>query len=229
VTTELADTALMRERFEDDGMIVLGRVLSDAEVEGVRESMVRFVETIVPELPPQVRDKIVRYEPDGRSVRSCYALDKVDPFFAELGHREDFVELVRSMTGWEPELYAVESFNKTAQAGTAVPMHQEAAFGGPDMLQAAHLWLAIDDATEANGPVRYWLGSHKQGMMPHAPEENGYLTCDERLADERATEVFTLVAPAGHGALHNSLIAHDSLPNRSSKPRLGIFCGYRKA
>jgi phytanoyl-CoA hydroxylase len=223
------DTSTLRESYREDGMVVLGKILDDDTLAAIHANAERYTRYVVPSLPERVRAKIVRYEADGESIRNFYSMDKVDAFFESLGNREQFLALVREIAGWEPELYTVETFNKTPRQGSKVSMHQESAFHGPDMLEIAHLWLAIDDATEENGPVRYWLGSHKLGMLPHHPDANGYLTCDEEVATAAASEIYTLLLPAGGVAMHNGLIAHDSLPNTSDKPRLAIFCGYRPA
>jgi hypothetical protein len=35
--------------------------------------------------------------------------------------------------------------------------------------------------------------------------------------------------PAGCAAIHSGLVIHDSPPNTSMQPRLGLLCGYRGA
>ena len=61
----------------------------------------------------------------------------------------------------EPVNLGVETFNKPARIGSAVPAHQDNAYfcqSPPDVLT---VWIAMDPVTEANGPVFYERGSHK--------------------------------------------------------------------
>lgn len=223
------DYATLGQAYRDEGMVTLGQALSADELEEVRDNVARYMERVVPKLPLEVRKKIVRFERDGSSVRSCYAMDVVDGYFAAFANREDIKDVIRAIAGWEPELYAVETFNKPAGVGSRVPMHQEVAFHLPDRRERSHFWLALNDVSEENGPVRFWLGSQLHDLLPHEPDADGYLTCDETAATANAKEIHSSIVPAGWATLHDGMIPHDSQPNRSSKPRLGLLCGYVQA
>jgi phytanoyl-CoA hydroxylase len=210
-------------------MITLGPVLHDEELQEARGEVERYMSRVVPKLPEGVCEKLVRFESDGTTIRSCYSMHVVDDFFASFANREEFKDVIRKIAGWEPEVYCVETFNKSGRVGASVPMHQEVAFHLPDMTERAHIWFALDEVSAENGPVRFWLGSQQHGLLPHEPDSNGYLTCDPEAATERARKIHTSIVPAGWATMHDGLIAHDSLPNLSADSRLGLLCGYSRA
>lgn len=220
----------LRAAYARDGVVVVDQVLDPDLLEEVRANIDRYCRFIVPRLPEEVRAKTVRFEPDGTSIRSIYYMDQVDEYFNALGNREDFKALVRGITGWEPELYVVETFNKYARVGTDAVAHQDVAYFRLEPKDMAHLWIAIDPATLHNGAIRYWLGSHKDGLLPHYKEPRfGYLQVRDEYADESAEDIFTAELSAGHAVVHSGLVVHDSPHNYSGVPRLGLLCGYRGA
>jgi ectoine hydroxylase-related dioxygenase (phytanoyl-CoA dioxygenase family) len=215
-------------RFAEDGALYAGEVLTPDELAEVRRNLDRYTRFVLPNLPDEIIRKTVRFEADGTSLRSCYFMDQIDEFFYELGHREDFKDLLRRVTGWEPELYVVETFNKPAELGSAAPAHQDCAFLPLEPMDVVHLWIAIDDSTKVNGALRYWMGSHRNGLLEHVPARWGQ-SVDPRLVDEADERLVTMEVPAGCAAIHNGLVLHDSPPNVSGRPRLGLLCGYRGA
>lgn len=222
---DLEDAA---RRFAADGALFAGQVLTDDELAEVRHHLDRYARHVVPQLPAAILAKTVRFEEDGTSLRSCYFMDQIDGYFHDFGHREDFTELLRRVTGWEPELYVVETFNKPPQVGSAASAHQDCAFLPLEPMDVVHLWIAIDDSTAANGALRYWLGSHRNGLLPHVPAQWGQ-GVDPAYVDHDDEGLVTMEVPAGSAAIHNGLVVHDSPPNVSGRPRLGLLCGYRGA
>nr|BFE56240.1 hypothetical protein GCM10020063_007660 [Dactylosporangium thailandense] len=222
--TDLDDAA---RRFVEDGALFAGQVLTQDELAEVRHHLDRYAKYVIPRLPEEIVRKTVRIEEDGVSVRSAYFMDQIDEWFAEFGNREDFKDLLRRVTGWEPELYVVETFNKPAGIGSAASAHQDCAFLPLEPMDVVHLWIAIDDATIENGALRYWMGSHRGGLREHIPAQWGQQVGHEFVGD--SGEATVMEVPAGCAAIHSGLIIHDSPPNTSSKRRLGLLCGYRGA
>ena len=229
MSTIMLDYGTLSNDYRNDGMVTLGQLLNKDDMLDVRSNVSRYLRRVVPNMPSSVRAKLVRFEADGSSIRSCYAMNVVDDFFMDFANRDAFRALIERIVGWQPQLYGVETFNKMGRVGSKVPMHQEVAFHLPDQSERAHLWFALDDVTEDSGPVRFWLGSQLYGLLPHQPDAEGYLTCDESIATARATKIWTSVVPAGWATLHDGLIAHDSLPNQSTQGRLALLCGYVRA
>jgi hypothetical protein len=131
----------------------------------VRAELERYIRDDLAAQPVDART----FEKDEKTVRNLWRLEKYNAWFRELGEREDIKALIAPLVHGEPVLCAVETFNKPARIGSGVPYHQDNAYfcqTPPDMLT---VWIAIDAVTEANGPVYFVKGSHRDGMQPTKP------------------------------------------------------------
>jgi ectoine hydroxylase-related dioxygenase (phytanoyl-CoA dioxygenase family) len=143
----------------------------------------------------------------------------------DFARKPQLVAVLRAILGEPVRLYGSQVFAKPARVGTAVPRHQDMPywpFAPADMLSA---WIALDDSTEENGCVRFALGSHKLGMLPHAASgvagnSLGLVTGAEELPELAA------VIRRGSCVLHHSLTVHHSEPNRSEQARRGLVYVY---
>jgi phytanoyl-CoA hydroxylase len=214
--------------FAADGVTIVGQILTAGELEEIRYHIDRYCRHVVPNLPPAILEKTVRFESDGDAIRSCYFMDQIDEYFNELGNQPRFKELVRDVVGYEPELYVVETFNKYARVGSEAAAHQDSNFLPLDPMDMAHLWIAIDEVTPDNGPLRYWPGTQTLGLMRHVPAQFG-ARLDPDLVDYDSPEIMSAILPAGSAVVHHGLVIHDSPPNLTNRPRLGLLCGYRGA
>jgi len=138
------------------------------------------------------------------------------------------LNLIRPLLRGEPVNLGVETFNKPARIGSAVPPHQDNAYfcqSPPDVLT---VWIAIDPVTEANGPVFYQRGSHREGVLPHKP--SGVKGNSFGLAEkfEFSNALVGLLEP-GDALIHHCQTIHYSEPNRTEFPRCGFLMVYRAA
>ncbi|SFJ02922.1 Ectoine hydroxylase-related dioxygenase, phytanoyl-CoA dioxygenase (PhyH) family [Streptosporangium canum] len=218
----------LHDEYDRDGSVVVGQILSGDEVQECRSQIDRYIKQVIPALPQSVIDKTVRYEEDGEAIRSCYFMDQVDPWFRKFGNRADLKALVAGVAGYEPELYVVETFNKYAEVGSSAVPHQDAIFLPIEPIDMVHLWIAIDPATEQNGALEYWNGTHKQGLVPHEPAPFGLIVTGWDIHSQREL-VKTAVLEPGGAAIHSGTVIHYSPPNPTTQPRLGLLCGYRGA
>jgi ectoine hydroxylase-related dioxygenase (phytanoyl-CoA dioxygenase family) len=122
---------------------------------------------------------------------------------------------------------AVESFNKPARVGSAVPSHQDNAYfcqSPPDVLT---VWVALDVTDESNGAVCYVPGSHKEGLRPHRASlvaGNSIGLADP--PDSSVTEFCAVLSP-GDVVIHHCEVIHHSGPNFGDRPRRGLLLVYR--
>ena len=97
-------------------------------------------------------------------------------------------------------------------------------FDPPEMISA---WVALDDTSMENGCVRFFAGSHKLGLLPHASSNvkgNSLGLVDHPAVDalpEHAIEV-----KRGSVVLHHALTVHHSQPNQSNRSRRGLVYVY---
>lgn len=218
------DQESLSKQYAEDGVIKVDRLFSAAEIEDIREHLGRYATEVVPGLSPND----VVFEADGVSVRNCWRMHVHDPWFEALAKKPDLLALVGACVKGDPVLMAVESFNKPARVGSAVPPHQDNAYfclAPPDALT---VWIAIDAVTEANGPVSYLRGSHHDGARPHAP--SGVAGNSMGLVDcpDQAGAWAGLLQP-GDALVHHSNVIHFSAPNTSDQSRLGLLMVFKGA
>ncbi len=211
--------------YQRDGVIVLRQWLSPEELADARTQVARYQAEQLARLPPGD----YTLEPDGRTVRNLWRLEQHDAWFRDFALQPRFLEALRPLLTGEPVLVGVETFNKPALVGSAVPPHQDNAYfcqTPPDVLT---LWIALDAATEANGAVEYLPGSHHELRAHRASGVKGNsmgLAEPPRAGESGA---FLGIINPGDALVHHCQTIHFSAPNRSPEPRLSLICVYRAA
>ena len=208
--------------YERNGVVTVRGLLSDDEVQSLRDGLSDYVKRHLRSLPSE--DFVL--EADGASVRNLWRLDTHSDFFRSFSRQSDLIELVRPLVRGDPLVMGAESFNKPARVGSTVPPHQDNAYFCLKPPDALTLWIALDAVTEENGPVRYLPGSHRQGLRPHTPsgvEGNSMGLIDDVSGEETYTG---LLAP-GDALIHHCEIIHSSSPNTSGRNRCGFLIVYR--
>ena len=214
----------LSKQYAEDGVVKVEGLFSQVEIEEIREQLKRYAEEITPGLPPND----VVFEADGISVRNCWRMEHHDPWFAELAKKESILAMVAEFVHGEPVLMAVESFNKPARVGSAVPPHQDNAYFCLTPPDALTVWIAVDAVTEANGPVSYLLGSHLAGARPH--ETSGVAGNSMGLAEKvEKTDAWAGLLNAGDALVHHSNTIHFSAPNTSPFARRGLLMVFKGA
>jgi phytanoyl-CoA hydroxylase len=208
-----------------DGCIRVRGLLDATLLPQVRQNLERYMREIAPTVP--VGDRV--FEADGVAVRNLWRMEQHDRFFAQLVNRREIIELVGPLVHGEPVLMGIETFNKPARVGSGVPPHQDNAYfcqSPPDVLT---IWIAIDAATEANGPILYLKGSHRH-MHPHRP--SGVAGNSMGLAKMPAhaeCDVFRGTLEPGDALVHHCQTIHWSAPNKTDHPRCGLLMVFRGA
>ena len=122
----------------------------------------------------------------------------------------------------EPLLFADQAFMKPPKLGSPKPYHQDNFyFECSPVDDVITCWVALDDATEENGCLRYIRASHRDGLLKHAPvpgdpnQSNLVPSMDDV---DLSREV---PAPVRKGGviLHHGLTLHASRENRSERWR----------
>lgn len=212
--------------YERDGCIRVRGFFDAENLATIRRELVRYVRDVAPGLPAGDRT----FEADGATIRNLWRMEQHDPFFAALPQRDEIRELVRPLVRGEPVLMGVETFNKPARVGSGVPPHQDNAYfcqSPPDVLT---IWVAIDAATEANGPIFYLKGSHRGGTLPHRP--SGVAGNSMGLAKMPAhadEDVFRGTLEPGDALVHHCETIHWSARNQTDHPRCGLLMVFRGA
>ncbi|MCW5752937.1 MAG: phytanoyl-CoA dioxygenase family protein [Alphaproteobacteria bacterium] len=168
------------------------------------------------------------FDAAGRLVRPAplainkigHALHAFDPVFAAFS-REPRLAAIAAALGLETPLLVQSMYLcKQPLIGAEVGWHQDAAYLHTDPPSATGFWIALEDATLANGCMLALAGAHRGALRQRLRDRGGELileTLDPAPWPDRP--VLALEAPKGSLVLLHGLLPHASGPNRSARSR----------
>ncbi len=210
------------ERLSEQGYLRLGGLLSAADLDVLRQRADDIMlGTVTYEGMTFERDsetgeyadrvpKSRRHEVSTLAYRRIDRMD-LDPLYLAIMRRDIFRSITRRLIGEKVASYRTMLFNKPAERGTHLPWHRDPAYNGYQMI---NIWIALDEATVANGCMQLAAGSHlaAQDSWPG----------DEWVPDD----IVELVADPGEGILLHSMVVHRSGLNKTAEPRRAFAYGY---
>jgi 2-oxoglutarate-dependent dioxygenase len=152
-----------------------------------------------------------------RNLQLC-PMYRHSPLFRALPFHPRVVEAVRQLIGDPVLLHLDPVFLKPAGDGMGTAWHQDNAyFKISDPLKGTAMWIAVHEATVANGTLRVIPGSFRQ-EYPHSRDLNSdhHIRCYP--PEERAVPV---ELPAGGVVFFCYGTAHSTGPNHTDRPRAG--------
>jgi len=133
---------------------------------------------------------------------------------------------VQDIIGPDILCWATAVLSKAPHDPKAVPWHQDAAFWSLSPARTVTVWLAVDEATEANSAMRFLPGTHAGGALKLRPASGASVFHMETDGAGGLGEPFTNTLKAGQISLHADMLVHGSLPNRSGRRRCGLTLRY---
>ncbi|MCE9590716.1 MAG: phytanoyl-CoA dioxygenase family protein [Planctomycetes bacterium] len=216
------DITKIAEDFERDGVVRVPRLISVEKAQEIRDEIDRYVREKLATLPGP--DYVL--EKDGKSVRNLWRLETHDAYFRALQDNPDILKIVATLVHGEPVCQGVETFNKPARVGSAVPYHQDNAYFCQNPPHMLTVWIALDPVTVANGAVYYVKGSHRT-LLPHAPSlVQGNSIGLAAPLDVPKSEQFCGTLNVGDALFHHCQVVHHSDPNTTDQPRRGLLIVY---
>lgn len=213
---ERLDEALVIKSYRRDGYVVLRGFLSEGEVSDLNSSLQRVIAEKLSAMPPA---QVVFENPaDKSTLKQLQDLQLYDPFFSDILLRSRFEKIARTLLHDEPLGKTVEYFNKPPKIGKPTPPHQDAYYFMLKPPEALTMWLALEDADEENGCVRYVRGSHLSGMRPHGRSSTAGFSqgiVDYGNANDVAHEIAVPAKP-GDLLIHHAMTIHRADGNASA-------------
>jgi phytanoyl-CoA hydroxylase len=215
-------TAEQIETYRRDGVLPVGRVLSDEQVREARERVERMIERELVDRPNST--------PGKHTIRRLN-MSQTDPWFGTLVRLPGILDIAESVLGPDIQFYQDNLFYKPAGVGDETQWHQDNIWWHADPPSMLTIWIALDDVDDNNGAVRYIRGSQSR-LIEHTlpvrdPQGFSYNMLDPgRLELGRAV---SFVVPAGHGVMHHCLTAHGAPFNQSNRPRRGYTVTLQQA
>lgn len=133
---------------------------------------------------------------------------------------------VQDIIGPDILCWATAILSKAPHDPKAVPWHQDASFWALDPARTVTVWLAIDDADEANSAMRFIPGTHRRGPLKIQKTGAAAVFHKETAEAEALGEPFTNTLRAGQISLHADMLVHGSLANSSDRRRCGLTLRY---
>jgi len=204
-------TAEQARRWNDDGFFMLDDALDPATVR-----------TLVAEIDPceAQAEAMLRARPDGRwfiarageitfSVHLVTRSDRLRAFCAGA----PFPELAHDVLGPDVRLYWDQAVYKKPETAADFPWHQDNGYTFVEPQQYLTCWIALTDATEANGCPWVVPGLHRQGTLRHWMTDLGWRCLDD------APDAVPVPVRAGGIVVFSSLTPHRTGPNQTDAVR----------
>ena len=135
------------------------------------------------------------------------------------------LDCVQDLLGENLICWGTHYFCKMAGDTKRVSWHQDASYWPLSPTKVVTVWLAIDDADEANGAMKFIPGSHLHGHISFeasAKDEENVLDQTVASAESYGDDPVLVPLLAGQMELHSDLLLHSSEPNPSERRRCGL-------
>src|SRR5437870_7534219 len=206
------------ESYERDGFLSPNAALTADEAAACRRKLAAFEKAVGGPLTSEATD--ARYR-----SRTHVLLAWVHG----LVRHPAILDAVEQLIGPDILVYTSTWFIKEPESPAIAAWHQDATYFGLRPYEHVTAWLALTDATAANGCMEFLPGSYRRGQLPHRA---GVVAASVNRAGQAVTidvdDAPAVHAPlrAGEFSLHHTLCLHRSQPNRSSGRRAGLAISY---
>ncbi len=211
-----------RERYFEDGFILLERIVPDDWLERLRGATATLVER---SRTVTKSDAVFDLEPDHtpqapRLRRVSSPVDQ-DPVFWNYLAQSQLGDIVADLVGPDVKYHQSKLNFKWAKGGEEVKWHYDIPFWPHTNYSPLTVGTYLYDCEMDQGPVGFLPGSHR-GTMPSQYDESGRWTGCLSQRDVDATDLSKAVymeGPAGSMTIHNCRTLHGSPVNTSDKGR----------
>lgn len=112
-------------------------------------------------------------------------------------------------------------FHKPARAGAATCWHQDEAYRSPHRADVSlNVWIALDAVGSEASPMMYHAGSHRRGLLPHAPVAGHAI--ELQAEGIRADGATSFDLQEGDALCHHCRTLHAARANRAPRPRRAL-------
>jgi len=200
-------------QYREDGYVVLGRVLTDDQLEGLRREEARF-RANAPVNPAQKNQTLFFSQvcPYSEVVRS-------------VGTTGAHLDAMEQLVGPDLMLWFTQFVTKMPDGDSGkseFPWHQDNGYISIEPANNVTVWIALDDVDTRNGCVWVDPKSHLKGLLPHK----------KKSADSWFLEIkvdgdgIPAVLKAGEAVAFTGLTLHRSKLNHTDRPRRAFFFEY---
>lgn len=135
------------------------------------------------------------------------------------------VQRVASILGEDVQLWTNGFFIKQPKVGKATEWHQDINYWPLEPAVNITCWMAFDDVTADNSPMRLIPGSHRK-LLPHRKSAGATLGEEADPAHFDESKAITMTMRAGQFIIFSERMLHSAPPNFSDKPRTAMVTRY---
>jgi phytanoyl-CoA hydroxylase len=211
--------------YHENGFLTVENVLSEAEVDSLRQVTDEFVEK-----SRAITENDVMYdlEPnhtaDNPRLRRLKNPIEHHEVYDQIIRHESILGIVEQLIGKGLRTNGNKLNMKPPSKGSAVEWHQDWAFYPHTNDDILAVGIAIDDMTEENGCMLMVPGSHKTDLVSH--HENGVFVGAVTEPNFKPDNIAKVLVKAGGISLHHARTLHASTPNHSQHPRRLLLFQY---
>ena len=220
-------------RFHDQGYLVVHNAFTGDEVQSALDGLLYLISGQHPDFTGLMFENKAK----GVSVDNLPAEEKQDylrkfMWFVEYDERlkalsdhPKLLDVLTRMIGETPELFQDMALLKPPRIGREKPWHQDHAyFNLPLETTVVGVWIALDEATVANGCMVINPGSHRAPIVHF--QQRDWQICDTHVNNSRALAV--PLKPGGALFFH-SYIQHGTPANLTEQRRRAVQYHYKPA
>ena len=221
-----------RGRFASDGYLAFAGLIGHDELDDLQRALADLVDQSRSLTASNgTFDLEIGHSHDNPRLRRVACVDDSDSVFWRFCSTSVLVDIAADILG--PEVRFRDAFAnlKWAEGGAAVDWHQDLAFYPHTNSGTCQFIVALDDITEANGPLTVIPGSHRDGMYSHYADDGTWIGAIpvERVGVDRVASARQITGSAGTVSVHHSLTLHYSAPNHSDASRPALVVTYAAA
>lgn len=251
-TAQKLITQQQQDQFENEGYIILPKVLSQDVVEGARQSVQELVDGEADKLMDQqlISERFENEPFETRWLRLFEnKLDLAPDSFRPELHLAGFypvffdakvLDVVEGFLGSEIRLYPNYTVRAKVpdHAKAVVLWHQdggytavnspESAGKSVDEMRMINVWSPLVPANRENGCMQFVPGTHKLGVVPHEKKKY-YLEIADEYLKPREKDAIDIEMNPGDIVLFSNLLFHRGLPNLTKAVRWSMDWRYQDA
>ena len=220
--TEVNDQQI--EHFRQQGFLVIEGFLDAAELEHWRQVT---AEAVNQRLTGSTLNNQANPEAFYAQVfTQCLNLRDIHPGMAELLFDERLGRLAGTLAGVDGVRVWHDQALIKPPYGNPTAFHFDDPYWSFYSRQAVNVWMALDDATLANGCLWYLPGTQREARFELVAIAENLGDIFKSYPQWRKIAAVPAPCPAGSVIFHNALVAHGAGVNMTPYPRRAMTCAY---
>ncbi len=203
------------EAYEQDGFLSGIRVMTDKK--GVQYNRDSF-------------DALEAKEGREKAQTGLFNRHVDQQFIWEIATHPKILDSVAAIIGPNVLLLSTHFFCKYGPEEKFVAWHQDLRYWGLEPPIEVSAWYAVDDSDRGNGCMRVIPRLHRDRLMNHgkSKQQGNLLSINQEveLTEQEEKDAVDCILRAGEISLHDGMLIHGSLPNRSPRRRCGLTVRY---